>query len=52
MQQGRGGGGKTGGRRPTSLQGLFAKDCLRSKQQKASTLCATPGDAEQRGRQT
>ncbi|WP_169923633.1 hypothetical protein [Xenorhabdus innexi] len=64
MQRGRGGGGKTGGQRPTCLQGCWpdvAKqlkkntDCRGLAQKltaEGAALCATPCEADKRGRKT
>ncbi|WP_145956967.1 hypothetical protein [Xenorhabdus miraniensis] len=78
MQQGRGGGGKNGGRRPTCLQGCWPDDGKAAKEEgrlagqghgvqvrhgvcqglaqviraEGAALCATPREADKRGRQT
>ncbi|MBA0018310.1 hypothetical protein HZS38_03590 [Xenorhabdus nematophila] len=64
-QRGRGGGGKTGGRRPTCRQGSWPDEGKAAKEEcgfcqgraekmeaEGEALCATPGEASQRGRQT
>ncbi|MBD2827199.1 hypothetical protein ID851_20315 [Xenorhabdus sp. 5] len=64
MQRGWGRGGKTGGRRPTCLQGGWLDaawllkvrmDCRGLAQEmraEGAALCATPCDADKQGRKT